>query len=386
MKVVAPKQTTKQREFQSILEARYSPLLHFARPELKSEDDDSVLAREYKLQRNPKDKDSTTYTVKIIPFDNGSCEELLIFLKSFKEICEGQAITSAKDKKLLGSSGRAFFLGSFPADNNVTEDDFKRAIEQVKQTVFPRRAAHLQRMMLLQLRVKKPCHIKTRAFATRIQEINDLIPEFPSDIGEPHEKLRDWELLDVIIGGLPGHYQRELTRLRYDVEKGSVQSLIRTVEEAIESVDPVLAESTSTKPKSTTGNNNPPNKKRSGTKQREGDGSYKKRKESKDCMVHGENCGHSTAQCTVLKKFSDKYRSQRNNNQPSKKGGHEMNAMLKKLVAEESNAIAKKLFKEMKKRKKETDDSSVGEINVIDHDDFMSKLTMDDDSQNEYST
>ena len=194
MKVVAPKQTTKQREFQSILEARYSPLLHFARPELKSEDDDSVLAREYKLRRNPKDKDSTTYTVKILPFDNGSCEELLIFLRSFKEICEGQAITSAKDKKLLmekllGSSERAVFSGSFPADNNVTEDDFKRAIEQVKRTVFPRRAAHLQRTMLLQLRVKKPRHIKTRAFATRIQEINDLIPEFPSNIGEPHKKL-----------------------------------------------------------------------------------------------------------------------------------------------------------------------------------------------------
>ena len=81
---------------------------------------------------------------------NGTSEELLLFLDQLQRVVEGQNVTAATDKaamaaRLLLGNTKTHFLNQLPTTTTATTNNhFDKAINTVKEHVFPKQAADYQ--------------------------------------------------------------------------------------------------------------------------------------------------------------------------------------------------------------------------------------------------
>ncbi|CAJ1938430.1 unnamed protein product [Cylindrotheca closterium] len=117
------------------------------------DEENQDLLREFTCKRNPDQKRSATYTLKIPPLKNPKPEKLLEILELVEEAWKGQAIVTAEDRahfleQLMGESERTTFRNALPIDGTITDTGLERAIEILKKTIFPHNAARLQKKAL----------------------------------------------------------------------------------------------------------------------------------------------------------------------------------------------------------------------------------------------
>ena len=175
--------------------------------------------------------------------------------------------------------------------------------------------------------------------------------------------------------GLPSAYQKFMKAQGFDETEETIDALIKFVTERCEGNED-LNPPVSTKPKNdSTATANATTKgkgKRKSGGDKEADGSKAKKKRGLNCLIHGENCGHDSGQCLVLKKLAeeDKKKFKRGgskntrDNQPSR---DEIHSIVKECVQEESNAIIRNtcraVMKEYeRKRAQESDDAFMVDV------------------------
>ena len=102
--------------------------------------------------------------------------------------------------------------------------------------------------------------------------------------------------------------------------------------------------------------NLPALKKQGAIKRKRGD----EKSEEGDCILHGENCGHTSHECRTLKRMAKKAKDDWNQKKPKKKED------LQTMIAE-SFTIAVKNMKKKKKEKKEEKPKVEFDLNMLEN-------------------
>ena len=100
----------------------------------------------FKLRSDPKNDQSITYSVQLAPFNVGSPEEWLTFLKTLKVLFKGQNLTRGVDqfvmtRRLLEGQALSVFENKITTDSlGETKDDLDKALGAITLDVFPTNA------------------------------------------------------------------------------------------------------------------------------------------------------------------------------------------------------------------------------------------------------
>lgn len=301
----------------------------------------------YKLRNDPNDADSPGYELAVPYFSTGTCEEWLNFLKNLEKVFKGQGVTSGPGqytvaRRLLEGEALSTFNNTATLQNAETVANFKLCVEAVTKSIFPTRAVLLQKRFMRRY-LRKPASMKTREYVARLVELNNYIPKFPPTAGNGIPvSLPDDELVDVIEFGVPNSWQRNMILQDFDPLQHTVAELVSFCErlEQVEQAEGV-----------TNANANADKGKTKKKKRQRTDDSDV----SKDCMLHGKGCGHSTSECRTLMAQAKKMKQNWDAQDPSKKRAFKQKQELNALVSEalEEALKRKKKAKNAKKRERE---------------------------------
>ncbi len=242
------------------------------------------------------------------------------------------------------------FNESAAATGDETIANPSAALREVTAHVMPQRAlAHQKRCMRGFMR--KPLSVTARSFVARVNELNTCSSDFPPF--DENQALPQDETMDILEFAIPNRWRNQATSQGFD-------AMIHTPTEFVEFCECIeLVETNEEKSPNKNSNKEKVTKTslKRGFKRKaeESEGSAKK-----NCLLHGENCGHTTDQCKVLESQADKMKSTCESQSPSGK-----KAWKKR---EETNAIVQAVMEQMtanEKRKtvSESDDSE-GELQL----------------------
>ena len=137
----------------------------------------------FKLLTTPSNSDSLTYELKTYAFDEGSPEEWLEHVKTYRKIIAGQNITTGEPafatlKRLLKGKALTDFEKIKVAEAYTNSIDNANAmIVKLTEEIFPDRALQQQRRSLRRY-VRKPEGMKTSTFYARLVEMNKKLESF----------------------------------------------------------------------------------------------------------------------------------------------------------------------------------------------------------------
>ncbi len=282
------------------------PVIPFERPEESKKRKDQFLT--FKLRSVPTEEGSTTYDLSIPFFDQGTPEELLIFLNLLGKVFVGQNVTTGPQKYaimrrlLTGDALLAFNLAANAAGNK-TVDHFKLAMRGLVSHVFPARALQLQKQYMRRF-LRKPLETKTQVFVSRLVEINAYLNEFPP-FG-PNQSLPIDKVMDIAHFALPAKWQKAMNMHGFDATLHSPSEFVEFCERLEFSETGKHQNCSKAQRNSGT---NPKGGKKAGISQAKSSGRGTKRsKDDKFCILH--NCyGHSLDECKVMQDQAKKMRA-----------------------------------------------------------------------------
>ena len=262
----------------------------------------------YKLRNDPSDPQSPGYDLTIPYFRDGTPEQFLRFRKNLQKVFAGQNVTDGPNmftigRRLMDGDALSHFENFVTAEAlTQTVNNFNRAMEAVGKHVFPAQAAKLQKRYLRRF-VRKPMGMTSRMFVARVQELNNYLPHFPSQVpGEPIQKLDDDEIIDLMEFGVPRSWQKKMEEHNFDSTNTTIGEFLAFCErmERIEQMD--TAKSGGGRPDQGGGRAGKAND--SNRKRKADVAALKSNKGEKNsfCLYHGENNTHSTDQCYLVKK------------------------------------------------------------------------------------
>ena len=261
----------------------------------------------YKLRNDPADPQSPGYELTIPYFRDGTPEQFLRFRKNLNKVFAGQNVTDGPGmftigRRLMDGDALSHFENFVTAEAlTQTVNNFTRAMEAVGKHVFPAQAAKLQKRYLRRF-VRKPIGMSSRMFVARVQELNNYLPFFPSQVpGEPISRLDDDEIIDLMEFGVPRSWQKKMEEHNFDSTNTTIGEFLAFCErmERIEQMDNA---------KSGGGGRPDQGGGRAGksdvNRKRKADVAAHKSKGDKNlfCLYHGENNTHSTDECYLVKK------------------------------------------------------------------------------------
>ena len=254
-----------------------------------------------KCRTIPGDASSQTYDLPIPYFRTGTPEEYLKWRNNVKKGMAGYGATTGPQKysftrRLLEGDALAAFELKATELATETAPHYNEVMEALTKHVFPNKALQKQKRYMRRV-LRKPRELSTRDFVSRVCEINNLLTQFPGATNE--SKLPDDELLDLLEFGMPNSWQRSMTLQDFDPVDHSIQEFVSFCER-LEATDP---EEVIPKRDQNNDSNSSNNKKRKNNSGSSG---------SKSCLLHGEDCGHSSHECRTLKaqaaKLKEKYK------------------------------------------------------------------------------
>ena len=118
---------------------------------MKDEEKESMT---FQLRSDPKNEKSITYCVSLTPFNIGSPEEWLTFMKTLRVIFKGQNLTSGPEqftmaRRLLEGNALAVFENKVTTDNLTKSTvNLDKALAAVTADVFPSNTLMLQKRQM----------------------------------------------------------------------------------------------------------------------------------------------------------------------------------------------------------------------------------------------
>ena len=270
-----------------------------------------------------------------------------------------QAVEAAPDAATLQAVN---LLG---VDGYKHVDHIPLALNYIAECAMPKKI--LQRAKReLRRSCRKPAGMKVRDFVNHLNRINrQELPKVPPF--EVANSLIEDEMLDIFLYGTPKSWQAEMERQGFDPMEHTLAECTDFCErlESAEAFDT----------KSTKVSFEKDNSKSSSNKKKKSNYSTdrsEKKPGQKYCLLHGNNSSHSTEECHKLKVEANRLKGDdgKKNNTWTKKAQDHKDKTRRDLNAIVQKAIKKGVRKELsniESRKRESDDdSSDGEVNLID--------------------
>ena len=314
-----------------------------------------------KLRSNPAEPGSPTYDLPLPYFVQGTPEEWLRFMRNLKKAIAGQNVTTGPTKytlckRVLEGDALAAFNSAAELRGNETNEHFEECLADVTAHVFPARALQSQKRYMRRF-LQKPADVSIREHVARVVEINKLLPEFPP-IREDDEStsLPDDELLDLLEFGIPNSWQKTMMVQDFDPVDHTISEFIRFCERLENTED-----KPSTQPIKRKEHTISPNKSQ---KRPRPEHSSKPAGRGKNCLLHGDDCGHGSDKCFALKAQAKRMKGTYDAQHPSKKKEYKKTQELNSIVlhaVEQALKTKKKpaqpVAKKARRHVKESDDS-----------------------------
>ena len=211
---------------------------------------------------------------------------------------------------------------------------------------------------------RKPATMKVRDYAMHLMRINmQELPKVPPFLAA--NSLDDGEMLDIALYGSPKKWQGLMDQHGFDPMEHTFQEVIEFMErlESSEEFDRSAIKSEKNDSKSSS------NKKKKSSYSTDKSAS---KSGTKHCLLHGDNSSHTTEECHKLKAEATRLKgdSDFKNKTWTKKAQDHKDKTRKDLAAIVQKAIKKGVRKELsniesRKRDTDSDDSSDGEVNML---------------------
>ena len=345
--------------------SKLKPVIPLERPVPKEFNSKNYLTN--KCQSVPGDNTSSSYSVTVQYFEEGTPEEWLELLAAHKRVCIGQNITNGPGmydvlrRHLKGTAVTKY--GNVARDTGPqTIQNFKIVVKELTKYFFPQHAVRIQKRYIRRF-IRKPKDMKFRAFVNRVLELNGHLDKFPEETTNVTPTiLEDDEIKDILHHACPKSWQDQMTTLGFNFPEKTIEDMIEFCERFEQIEDDVIPkkkkssrkESSSSLSKKTT-------RKRktvslSSSSSSSDDSSEDER--FKWCKYHGK-CAHTTDECEDIERMckEDKKRKRRTRFNDRKRDVKRRTKYVKK---SEVNALAvkkiKKYLKQKKKAKKTTDE------------------------------
>ena len=293
-----------------------------------------------KCRMNPSDSTSQTYDLPVPYFKTGTPEEYLKWRSNVDKGMKGYGATTGPSKysftrRLLEGDALAVFDLKRSEYASETNENYQETMEHLGSHVFPTKALQKQKRYMRRV-LRKPRDLTTRDYVARVCEINNLLASFPG--ADENSKLPEDELLDILEFGMPNSWQRAMTLQDFDPVEHTVSEFVSFCER-LEATD---TEDVIPKKKEDKNSSNSSSKKRKPNTQNGGSGL--------DCILHGDNCGHTTHDCRNLRaqaeKMKQKYKSKSSSGVSKETQAifqEAMAAFTKKQKAKKKKAVEKEL-------------------------------------------
>ncbi len=331
----------------------FPPPIPLERPEKKALSEGECLT--LKLKSVPTDENSQFCELSIPHFSTGTPEEWFKFRRDLDRVFTGQNLTTgpqqcAMVRRPLDGDALTKFNESATATGDETLPNLSAVLGAVTTHVMPQRAlAHQKRCMRRFMR--KPLSVTARSFVARVNELNTHSSDFPP-FNENQAPPQD-EIVDILEFAIPNRWRNQATSQGFDIMIHTPTEFVEFCEriELVETNEEKSPGENSNKEKATETSH----KRGFERKSEDSEGSAKK-----DCLPHGENCGHTTDECKVLKSQADKMKATYKTQSPSGK-----KAWKKR---EETDATVQAVMQQMtanERRKTISDsDNSEGELQL----------------------
>ena len=277
----------------------------------------------FKLRCNPTQADSQVYELKARSFDTGTVEQFILWKRDLDKIIMGQNVTRPIDKyamarRVLEGDALATFNENAFTLGIESQENFTKSMEALASHIFPKFALSNQKAWLRRSDdVRKKPLMSTQMWAARLNEINQMLVEFPPKFNES-QKLTEEDFIELIEYGIPQSWRAKM------VEQGFIpiqHTLAEIVEfcEKMEYAEEMIG--TPNKPKNnsferTKGQNaeadpsggdfnagslmNAKPSQGGGRKRRERHISYAESNGFDGCCLHINATDHTTSECRVL--------------------------------------------------------------------------------------
>jgi hypothetical protein len=186
----------------------------------------------FKLRCNPTQADSQLYELKARSFDTGTVEQFILWKRDLDKILMGQNVTRPIDKfamarRVLEGDALATFNEKAYTLGIESEENFKKSMEALASHIFPKYALSNQKAWLRRSDdVRKKPQMSTRTWAARLNEINQMLIEFPPKFNET-QMIPKEDFIEVIEYGIPQSWRAKM------VEQGFIP-IQHTLAEIIE--------------------------------------------------------------------------------------------------------------------------------------------------------
>ena len=345
--------------------SKLKPVIPLERPVPKEFNSKNYLTN--KCQSVPGDNTSSSYSVTVQYFEEGTPEEWLELLAAHKRVCIGQNITNGPGmydvlrRHLKGTAVTKY--GNVARDTGPqTIQNFKIVVKELTKYFFPQHAVRIQKRYIRRF-IRKPKDMKFRAFVNRVLELNGHLDKFPEETTNVTPTiLENDEIKDILHHACPKSWQDQMTTLGFNFPEKTIEDMIEFCERFEQIEDDVIPkkkkssrkESSSSLSKKTT-------RKRKTVSLSSSSSSSDDSSEDekfKWCKYHGK-CAHTTDECEDIERMckEDKKRKRRTRFNDRKRDVKRRTKYVKK---SEVNALAvkkiKKYLKQKKKAKKTTDE------------------------------
>ena len=345
--------------------SKLKPVIPLERPVPKEFNSKNYLTN--KCQSVPGDNTSSSYSVTVQYFEEGTPEEWLELLAAHKRVCIGQNITNGPGmydvlrRHLKGTAVTKY--GNVARDTGPqTIQNFKIVVKELTKYFFPQHAVRIQKRYIRRF-IRKPKDMKFRAFVNRVLELNGHLDKFPEETTNVTPTILDNdEIKDILHHACPKSWQDQMTTLGFNFPEKTIEDMVEFCERFEQIEDDVIPkkkkssrkESSSSLSKKTT-------RKRKTVSLSSSSSSSDNSSEDerfKWCKYHGK-CAHTTDECEDIERMckEDKKRKRRTRFNDRKRDVKRRTKYVKK---SEVNALAvkkiKKYLKQKKKAKKTTDE------------------------------
>jgi hypothetical protein len=182
---------------------------------LWNKDAEDAESTAFKLRSNPTDKDSQLYELRVRSFANGTPEQFILWKRDLDKVIKGQNVTRPTDKYEMARRvlyGDALAVFDKEALTLVQEDEesFQKCLKALANHVFPKNALSSQKAWLRHSDdVKKKPNMPTRTWTARLQEINQMLSEFPPTFSKI-QRISDEDFVEVIEYGIPYSWRAKM--------------------------------------------------------------------------------------------------------------------------------------------------------------------------------
>ena len=293
----------------------------------KEGDSDDTAFRTVKLdlKTEPTDPSSVKFTSYFKVFENGTPEQWCRWREDLATVFVGLDLTTGPSQigmvrhLLSGQALDAFNLHFTDPTVTQTVAQVRAGLKMVAHLVFAENAVTNQKQYMRH-EMRKPNKLSARETATRLLQLNAWLEYYPADGPDPLApitKLDDAELRDIYYRLLPSVWRRKMDEnVQFDRIRDGLRGLIEYAERLETSearFDGKLKENGLSKDKSQDGSKKPDGVAKKGKSEAgraNNDGNRSFSNGSRDCLIHGPGCGHSSHQCKILGDHAKKVKGQ----------------------------------------------------------------------------